>query len=1076
MRVYVRVFKRLSLLIIATALLSSAAYCTEFISNGSLARALPGGNRCETAANAFYCWTLTPENGGGTNYSADEFWSDTRLCGCNGVPCQIYPEISQSFGISNGGAYTLTWEQRNDQEACSTRATMWANMTSIGTVYYFRDAALTQPCGLAFEDTGNVTSPSKGVWAPILLSGTDHAPLNGTAPADCRYIKVVIKGFSKANTCSETGGVVRAWTEIRNVSFTSNAFTKTSGAEPIISQQPVGKTVSVGDQVTLTVAVSGPGTLSYQWQKKPSGGSFADISGATSALYTTPVLSAGDDSAQFRCRVSGACASIYSDAATVTVLNPVVVSTIAEVKGYSDGTLVKLLSKTVSARTSSDYWIQDIDPLCGIRVESAAFPAAGTKVTVTGTLTTTDGERRITPSLESWGTVGETIKPVFMTTRAVGGAELNDNTPGVTDAYGPNNIGLLVKVYGTVTGVGGSYYYLDDGAALSNSSDTDSIEYTGLRIIGPSGGLEINDSISVTGVVSTFRNGSETQRAITLPGCTMPDDGLPVGAVSSVLCEGQSTSITVGPTEVGVSYLLRNGSVNLGSLVAGNGGVISLPTGPLPATTVFNVLAIRDVGDCSVQLAQTRTVTVDPLPNAGLAVSAEQCQINVGQSANVTVAGSQVGVNYQLRKSSDNSNVDSPVAGTGGTINLPTGALTTGGNITFNVLATNASSGCGIQLTQTVTIAVGATGALTGKVRNAMMQPIAGATVTTVPVTSTATTTADGSYTINGVPPGTYNINFARTGYQTGTWYYESVTANTTTTVPDKLLPRGWSKIGAHVVMGTRTGWGTFLQQTKLCGKPCQMVKMVDDFGAASDAKTYSPNETLTVGRINDTPSYDLQGFDQYADPASPNYTPPAQFAQIIFNELHNTTGKYWAANEGKVDVWEVCNEWSWWWAYQADFYIALMDIAEANGHRIAIYGCSGGNPPEAYWPDIARACARAKAHGGHMLSLHEYAWSGTLQDEYNQHPGDVVLRYRKLYNYLRQHDADCPMILTEVGENGGGGFIGDIPFVTDFGWYDDQCRQDDYVFGIAAWTLGNWGGANWYTALPELGDYICSH
>ena len=153
-----------------------------------------------------------------------------------------------------------------------------------------------------------------------------------------------------------------------------------------------------------------------------------------------------------------------------------------------------------------------------------------------------------------------------------------------------------------------------------------------------------------------------------------------------------------------------------------------------------------------------------------------------------------------------------------------------------------------------------------------------------------------------------------------------------------------------------------------------------------------------------------------------------------------------------------------------------MMDIAEANGHRIAMYGCSGGNPPEAFWPDIARACARAKAHGGHMLSLHEYAWSGTLQEEYSQHPGNVVLRYRRLYDYLREHDADCPMVLTEVGQNGGGGFIGDEAFVADMGWYDDQCRQDDYVFGIAAWTLGNWGGANWYTALPEMGDYICSH
>ena len=122
----------LSLAGMAAALLwHLPALSAEFIVNGSLTRALPAGNRCETNADAFYCWTLTPENGGGTNYSADEFWPDTRLCACAGVPCQIYPEISQVFGISSGGPYTLTWEQSNDQEDCTSRPSMWSGMTGM---------------------------------------------------------------------------------------------------------------------------------------------------------------------------------------------------------------------------------------------------------------------------------------------------------------------------------------------------------------------------------------------------------------------------------------------------------------------------------------------------------------------------------------------------------------------------------------------------------------------------------------------------------------------------------------------------------------------------------------------------------------------------------------------------------------------------------------------------------------------------------------------------------------------------------------------------------------------------------
>jgi hypothetical protein len=274
------------------------------------------------------------------------------------------------------------------------------------------------------------------------------------------------------------------------------------------------------------------------------------------------------------------------------------------------------------------------------------------------------------------------------------------------------------------------------------------------------------------------------------------------------------------------------------------------------------------------------------------------------------------------------------------------------------------------------------------------------------------------------------------------------------------------NKIGVHVVIGPRNGYGPFIQNCAAAGKPVALVKCVDDFGAAYEAKIYSP-QTLTIGRKNSTPNYDLQGFDGYVG------LEPADFAQTIFNELR----PYWNQNPW-IDVWEICNEWSWHWAWQADFYIAMMDLVEAANppYRIALYGCSGGNPPEAFWPDIARACARAKAHGGHILSLHEYAWDGLLEDEYNLHGDDIVLRYRRLYAYLEQQNADCPLALTEVGENGGGGFVGITPFVNDFGWYDTQMRQDPYVIGCAAWTLGNWSGANFQDALPALTQYIISH
>jgi protocatechuate 3,4-dioxygenase beta subunit len=61
------------------------------------------------------------------------------------------------------------------------------------------------------------------------------------------------------------------------------------------------------------------------------------------------------------------------------------------------------------------------------------------------------------------------------------------------------------------------------------------------------------------------------------------------------------------------------------------------------------------------------------------------------------------------------------------------------------------------------------TGTIAGRVTDASnSQPIAGATVTTLPATATLTTDAQGNYTIPNVAPGGYTVNAAKSGYQNG--------------------------------------------------------------------------------------------------------------------------------------------------------------------------------------------------------------------------------------------------------------------------------------------------------------------
>jgi len=72
--------------------------------------------------------------------------------------------------------------------------------------------------------------------------------------------------------------------------------------------------VTAGQTATFSVVASGSGILSYQWSRNGT-----NISGATSASYTTPVTTTGDNGSTFVVVVTNTEGSIASNAATLTV-------------------------------------------------------------------------------------------------------------------------------------------------------------------------------------------------------------------------------------------------------------------------------------------------------------------------------------------------------------------------------------------------------------------------------------------------------------------------------------------------------------------------------------------------------------------------------------------------------------------------------------------------------------------------------------------------------------------------------------------------------------------------------------
>jgi Fe-S oxidoreductase len=149
---------------------------------------------------------------------------------------------------------------------------------------------------------------------------------------------------------------------------------------------------------------------------------------------------------------------------------------------------------------------------------------------------------------------------------------------------------------------------------------------------------------------------------------------------------------------------------------------------------------------------------------------------------------------------------------------------------------------------------------------------------------------------------------------------------------------------------------------------------------------------------------------------------------------------------------------------------VAAMDIAEANGYKLALFSYSTGVPLWRDWQGIVETGVFARAkEGGHALALHEYGWPtmdylwGEPTEDQPPYDDRGVLagRYRYLYrDFLIPRDEVIPLVITECGLDplvpGP-----DLPthwkerYVDEMIWYDSKLREDDYVVGGAMFTIG---------------------
>lgn len=306
-------------------------------------------------------------------------------------------------------------------------------------------------------------------------------------------------------------------------------------------------------------------------------------------------------------------------------------------------------------------------------------------------------------------------------------------------------------------------------------------------------------------------------------------------------------------------------------------------------------------------------------------------------------------------------------------------------------------------------------------------------------------------------------------------------TSTTKTPPPLPMPPPNGSRLGVHGIWPNRIP--EFTQALAEAGTPFRVVKAVDDLSWLKEVQHISP-ETVTVARL----THENEGAASVVDPDTDLDRYAALLMEPILTKVETDP-----ALRDAVTYWELTNEPlgggvpAEAYARLAQLTIKCLDIAEANGLKLAIFGFSAGTPE---WADLVAMAdtdvfARAKA-GGHILTLHEGVYGSDPIDKWwNNHstdkdgnpttqatgvtapggwiPGAPVvegggalsLRYRFLYRLLQERDEVVPLFVSEFYAGGGYDPANKPDVVARMHWYDLQVATDEYVLGFAPFTLG---------------------
>ena len=361
--------------------------------------------------------------------------------------------------------------------------------------------------------------------------------------------------------------------------------------------------------------------------------------------------------------VSTGCTSTMGGSATIGI-NPLpTVFTVTGGGGYCAGEPgVHVMINGSEAGVNYHLYIAGSTPTgpvvagTGLPVDMGVYPAVGTYTAIATNASTGCVNNMASSAIIS-------VNPLPLQYTVTGGGGFCSGGAGVPVGLSGSSTGISYLLY--KDGIASGTYVPGTGSAMSFGTQTDAGVYT-VGAFNPGTGCS---SVMITSV-SVAVNALPAIYSVTGGG--------------NFCAGGTGVPVSLSGSNSGISYQLYNGTMPAGSPLGGSGS--SLSFGLKTSGGAYTVIATNSSTGCVSNMAGSATVAVNALPVVyNMTGGGSYCAGGTG--VNVTLSGSNTGVNYQLYNTAA---VGSAATGTGLLLNF--GTQTTAGS--YFVVATNATTGC----------------------------------------------------------------------------------------------------------------------------------------------------------------------------------------------------------------------------------------------------------------------------------------------------------------------------------------------------------------------------------------------